>query len=132
MNTCSTFCSWSRTLLNLISAISCSVVIRSFLKLEEKPLGHKVIATLSFTDFIFHIFQIFLIWLDPGYPLSGSVIGMLTNTTVQFSIFWSSCMAYVIYQSFHSYDKNQQGNEDKFSQRRYLRLLIPCLSLVFM
>ncbi len=132
MDTCGTFCSSTRTFFNIISAISCSIVIKSFLKLEEKPLGYKVIATLSFTDFIFHIFQIFLIWMDPDYPLSGSTIGILTNTTVQFSIFWSTCMAYVIYQSFHRYDKNQQGSEDKYSQRRYLRLLIPCLSLVFM
>jgi len=133
MNTCGALCCSSRTLFNLISSISCYLVLKSFFQLQDRPLGHKVIATLSFADLIFHILQILLVWFDPSYPQSSNVIGLLTNITIQFSIFWSACMAYIIYQSFHRYEKHQlhdQAALDKYSQKRYLRLSIPCLLLV--
>jgi len=133
MNTCGVICSSSRTLFNLISSIFCYIVLQAFFKLEDTPLGHKVIATLSFADLIFHLLQILLIYFDPFYPQSSTFVGMLTNITIQFSIFWSAVMAYIIYQSFNRFDKHQWQDPtalDKYSQKRYLRLLMPCLLLV--
>ena len=88
-----------------ISILACFYMFIKYCKLPHKTFGAKMIITLCIADFLFSSGLVLRSYIDfAPIRILGAVFG---GVAFRFSVFWSSCIAILLYKLLASDDKVQ-------------------------
>ncbi len=91
-----------------ISILACFYMFIKYCRLPHKTFGAKMIITLCIADFLFHSGLVLKSYIEfAPIRILGAIFA---DVALRFSVFWSSCIALLLYKLLAS-DSKPQGTK---------------------
>jgi len=108
----------------VISILACILLLCKYVKFSSKPTALKMISLLTIANIIFHTIALSISFLPESF--TNSVIPpIIVNTSMRFSIFWASSLAFLLFKS----PTRNEFDAKKYYSRSFLASFIISLDL---